>query len=389
MATVLTEKYEINKPSSLTQSIYCDIDKKTGNYSIQSLEPIQLDLINSMYYLIHKQVNTNQDIRNMILNSDKGGSTEFEIELADIAGMLPKYNNRQYEQLIKKIRSLQAVHIVINALNKDKDMETTTTSIITEVTTNVNKTKKITAAFPNKLIRSYNNTQKYFKKHYLSIQFSLKSKYSKLLYELTKDYEGLENGISIPFESLIELLNVTTPNMQTLSQFKYHIIEKSIKEINETTDIEVSYTVVKKSKNDIFFKFVSNKQGMDRLESLGLLAPSIESHRFYATSREKLDKMIDNGYKVHDIESWITADLKKFGNEYEMQEKIDNWIKDTSRDDINEVYQSLAAFLKSDDIAVVIKDYRLVDLYGTKTHTSSPTETVKLLNKFLSSFIEE
>ncbi len=82
----------------------------------------------------------------------------------------------------------------------------------------------------------------------MAIQFSLKSKYSKLLYELAKDYEGLQNGKEISFEELHELLNVTTDTMKVPSRFKAHILKKSVDEINELTDIRIEWDMTKKIK---------------------------------------------------------------------------------------------------------------------------------------------
>ena len=85
----------------------------------------------------------------------------------------------------------------------------------------IGKNKSIKASFPRVLIKSYYNTRKYFKKHYLTIQFSLKSKYSKLLYELAKDYEGLENGKKINFYQTASLYPIAAAMGYTLAGNQY------------------------------------------------------------------------------------------------------------------------------------------------------------------------
>ena len=52
MTNILTDKYEINKPSYLTQIVYFDSKSNT----IAPINSTHLDLVNSMYYIINKSM---------------------------------------------------------------------------------------------------------------------------------------------------------------------------------------------------------------------------------------------------------------------------------------------------------------------------------------------
>lgn len=380
MTKVLTEKYEINKPSSLTQTVYCNkVDVANGHLNVVSLDPIQLDLINSMYYMINRDVNKDKDLQS-ILDSDKGGSTEFELGLSEMSSMVGKYKKNQYSTIIKKIAALQDVKVVINALNKDKDMETIYTSVVTELTVVHGKgMKSIKAAFPNRLIRSYHNTQKYFKKHYLTIQFSLKSKYSKLLYELAKDYEGLENGINLELTSLLELLNVTTESMKQPSRFKAHIMKPSVEEINKLTDIHIAWEMTKKLKQEVYVNITSKKQNDSRLEELGLLEESVEKSPFYEKSKSKLDERKNRGQKIYDDDAWIREDISRNEANYEAMIEIDSFMEDNNQNTKNDFYSKLAEMLEAEDPILIIDNYIIKELFGTKTYSKNAAETQNLM----------
>jgi|SaaInlStandDraft_4_1057021.scaffolds.fasta_scaffold03034_1 plasmid replication initiation protein len=380
MATILTEKYEINKPSSLTQIVYYDPSSK----ELTSVNSLQIDLVNSMYYMVNKVMHSklmDKESKDRILNceQDDVGSETFEIRLKDISRMLGKYSNSQYDYIINKIHHLRHVDVIVNALNKDKEMTRTTASVVGPINEIMGNNVSFKAAFPRVLVKSYFNTQKYFKKHYLAIQFSLKSKYSKLLYELAKDYEGLEHGITLDIDSLIELLNVTTDSMKAPSRFKAHVLKRSVEEINRETDIIIEY-VMEKDKNKVYkVNIKSYKQNEDRLKELGLIEPPIENDELYHLSFNKLEKLKAKGYDVKDDDAWIKTDLKNNKENYESMNKIDEFLQDNDETTKNEFYQNLAKYVKSNDPIVVINEYIIKDIYSGTLYSKNATETHELM----------
>ena len=378
MSDILTDKFEINKPSYLTQIVY--YDSKTN--TIAPINPAHLDLVNSMYYIINKSmkmdiIDASAKKRILECSDDDTGSEAFEIRMKDISTMTGKYTNNQYGYLIEKIHELRHIDVVINALNKDKNMTRTTASVIGNISEIIGDNKSIKAEFPRILVKSYYNTQKYFKKHYLTIQFSLKSKYAKLLYEIAKDYEGLEGGKNIEMTLLQKLLNVTTESMLAPSRFKAHVLKRTIDEINGNTDINIEWSM-SKFKGEYIVNIKSTKQNDDRLSSLGLIESSISSNQHYARSNEKLNKMIDRGYTIQNKDAWIAEDINRNSTNYEAMDNIDEF-NQTDQTAKNEFFANMAKMLNAPDPIISIDNYIVKEIFGTKSYSNDAKETYDII----------
>lgn len=214
------------------------------------------------------------------------------------------------------------------------------------------------------------------------------SKYSKALYEILKDYENIKN-ISINMDLLYGLLNVNInkPSNTAWSTFRVNILEKAITEINEKSDILVSYEPIKEKLDGqrlqvTKIKFNIEKQPESRLQELGLIQESIQSHKFYNKSKAKLETLVQNGYTVIDEEMWIETDIKKNEERYDAETRIDTWLKETSQQDKQMVYERLASsFDDCDDPMVVIDSYKIVGLFSKDSFTKNPIETIAMMNE--------
>ena len=387
MSDILTDKFEINKPSYLTQIVY--YDSKTN--TIAPINPAHLDLVNSMYYIINKSMKMDiidASVKKRILecNDDDTGSEAFEIMMKDISAMTRKYTNNQYGYLIEKIHELRHIDVVINVLNKDKNMTRTTASVIGNISEIIGDNKSIKAEFPRILVKSYYNTQKYFKKHYLTIQFSLRSKYAKLLYEIAKDYEGLDGGKNIELSLLQKLLNVTTESMLAPSRFKAHVLKRTVNEINDTTDIKIQWSM-NKVKDQYIVNIKSTKQDDVRLSELGLVETAITANPHYGRSNEKLTKMIERGYTIQNKDAWITEDINRNGSNYDAMNNIDEF-NQTEQSVKNEFFANMAKMLNAQDPIINIENYIIREIFGTKTYSNDAKETYDLILKCHASFYE-
>ena len=320
------------------------------------------------------------------------GDLELDLNLKDIMATIGKYNNTSYEPIINYFRNLRNKEIVINALQKNKSCETTYTSIIHKVTTSRHKNeqlKNVKLQVDGEMINMILNVKKYFVKMHLTIQYSLNSKYAKLLYELLKDYEQIKT-LHIDYDILIGLLNIKNHKRYIkYSYFNEEILKTTIKEINEKSDIIVSYEPIKEKPEGqrlqvTKIKFFIDKQPESRLQELGLIQESITSHKLYNKSKSKLDKLVKGSYSVIDEEMWITTDINKNEFKYESEIRIDTWLKETSQDDKNMVYESLAKSIDDcEDPIVIIEDYKIIGLFSKDTFTKSASETIELLNQII------
>ena len=385
---IITKKFEINKSSDLCQLVYFTETKKEKQ--LFNISALQLDLLNVVFYQANKFLcQSNVDL-------DASDTTTIELDTVELSKMLGRYNKAQYEYLISSLTELSDVKVLINALNKNKQLqETSITRFILSIKLSkhlkTNK-KKLRIIMDNDVLKRVHDIRSLFSKMFLSIQLSMVSKYSKLLYELLKDYHGIKT-ISIPFSSQLDLLNVTEPNMQQWSNFRPHIIDKAIKEINEKSDIFVSYEPIKEKPEGqrlqvTSVKFFISKQPESRLQELGLIQESITSHKLYNKSKSKLDKLVKGGYNVIDEEMWIETDINKNEEKYESEIRIDIWLKETSQDDKNFIYEEIAKSLPDcEDPMVIIEDYKIIGLFSKETFTKNPLETIELLNQVISKVV--
>lgn len=390
MSKINTKMMEFNKPSELTQVIFIEGNYKK-DFSLFNITPIQVDLMNNFYYDIRQRVNNEK------IEIGEDGSTVFEFTLKDVCDLLGKYNNSQYGHILEQLDSLSDIKMVINGLGKNKEIDTLTiTKFIQEIKISRHKkteAKKIKITMSNTLINIFLQTDKFFAKMYLKIQLSMVSKYSKLLYELLKDYAGIKNVV-FSKDDLIELINVTNNNQKKWMYFNQNILKKSVKEINEKSDIFVTYDPVKEKLEDhrmqvTKIKFNITKQSESRLKELGLIEEPITSLPFYNKSKSKLKKLVKNGYSVVDEDMWIQTDIKKNEKQYESEVSLDSWLKETNQNDKNQIYKCLADSLNAcDDPMVVIEDYRIIGLFTKEAFTKNAAETINLMNQVIDSLNE-
>ena len=386
-----TTLYEINKPSELCQVVFFENYKK-GIFAY--LTPTQIDLINILFYTVKKEVlTTNKKI------SDLDKVVEVTIELSDIYNMLNNRYKNDAETLLQYLYELKKVDVMINTLGKVKDtVYFKLTSIIHTIEWSRHKNilnKKITVGIDRDIISSFIDRKNYFAKVFLSLQLSMNSKYSKLLYEILKDYSGIKTK-TIDYNILLPLLNVDFENTNNgaWAMFNQNILKKTILEINEKSDIYVEYEPIKEKPEGerlqvTKIKFTMKSQPESRLQELGLIQESIIDNKFYNKSKSKLDRLIKGGYNVIDEEMWLETDIKKNELKYESEMRIDIWLKETEQTDKNFIYESIANSIdECEDPMVIIEDYLIRGLFSKDAFTKNASETIDLLNKSIKNVIE-
>ena len=365
MSQVNTELLEVNKPSVLTQIVFTRQVKK--ELKLFEVSGLQVDLANVLLYQLWKKMN----IEKLEIDTNIP-STLIEIDLADISNMIGKYKRHQYKEWIYQLDALSDVKVVINSLNKKKDEdEMVITRFIHEIRYTHNKQtnkKTVKVAMSNIIASRYMNNNKFFSKMFLKIQFSLHSKYSKLLYELMKDYEGISKTIDIT--TLYELLNVTEDKQRTWSVFRPNILEKAVKEINSMTDISVEYEPIKSKPEGerlqvTAVKFTPIEQDDKRLQSLGIKEAELSRDEQSILNKKKAIALIrleqsKQFQTINNEEAWLKKTVESITDEFiEQQDLIE--VAKQRIDELTEEELKIFGKLLMDSYGDIIsfKEYKL------------------------------
>ena len=96
----------------------------------------------------------------------------------------------------------------------------------------------------------------------LTIQNRFSSKHSLALYELFTDYKGVKQTPWIKMQDFRELMGLENNEYPEYKLLKYHVISKSLKEINKESDISVKLDTKKSQRKTSELKFeIHKKQG--------------------------------------------------------------------------------------------------------------------------------
>ena len=206
----------------------------------------------SMFYFVSDIMKTENINSNNI--HEWASSNHFEISLQSIADIMGKYGNGYYEPIVQNLYDISKVQVLTNTLHKNKSHESTLFHLLRKISwvkdahTSI---KKIKVWIEPELLSMFLNMKTYYTTFFLQIQFGLKSKYSKLLYELLKDYSGSKQKI-IGLDILKAMMNIdqnSNSNYENWGNFNRDILKRAVNEINNKSDIVVEYMPIKETIN--------------------------------------------------------------------------------------------------------------------------------------------
>ena len=106
----------------------------------------------------------------------------------------------------------------------------------------------------NEIVR-IDGFEKFFTSYMLEQTANMKSTYSVRLYELLIQWKSTKNTPIFELKRFREQLGISDEEYTRMDNFKKRILDSSIEEINEKSDIKVSYEQVKKGRTITGFKF--------------------------------------------------------------------------------------------------------------------------------------
>ena len=179
-------------------------------------------------------------------------------------------------------------------------------------------------AFGMDVIPQFTRLSEHFTKYDLEKVSKLSSKYAIRLYEIAIKWR-YQNCVSdeIPLDQLRAMLGVENDKYQHMHQFKSRVLDKAVEQVNEFTDIELSYEQKKRGRfvnRFVFsFKFKQSKKQKATKDPAQLPTPPQKMSDFVTMSITQI-----NSFSAKIATSKYAGDLAKVG---ESQTAFENRMK--------------------------------------------------------------
>jgi plasmid replication initiation protein len=401
---------ELKKPSQLCQVLfYKDFNKE----EYANLTPLQIDIINVTFRFI-SDIMEKQDLTREEL-FEWANLNHFEINLQSISDVLGRYKNGYYEPIVSNLQELTKVQVLTNILHKNKTQESVLFHFIRKISWLKDKqttSKRVKVWIEPELLSMFLNLKDYYSKMYLPIQLGLKSKYSKLLYEVLKDYSGMKE-ITFDFEVLKAMLNVDVkekPSLDLWSNFNRDVLKKAVKEVSEKSDLFVTYEPVKETVEGkmqvtkIKFKMKKQKSILvdeDEYETIELDTHIVsdddvetkeltkEDIKYIEMAQSKMESAKMFGTQIKNEQAYlekIIEGLKKEKIDVKNMILIDDFINELRQayEEYRNQKNQLLVLQNYQDYPVVSinKDYKLYSPADNLIITKSVEETINKINEF-------
>jgi len=108
--------------------------------------------------------------------------------------------------------------------------------------------------FSPRVIGYFHQLEKNFTSYSIESISKLNSVYAVRLYELLKQFEKVKYR-DVTIVQLRKLFELKDDEYEVISNFKARVIDSSVKQINQLTDIKIAYTQIKRGRTIIGFKF--------------------------------------------------------------------------------------------------------------------------------------
>jgi plasmid replication initiation protein len=184
---------------------------------------------------------------------------EHYINLKDLYSQL-EYNSNDINHIKELLKNIVSINVEWNILRKDGKQEWGVVSLLSEVEICDGVLKY---SFAPGLRKKLYNPSMYAKLN-LSLQNKFTSKYSLGLYEIFIDYFDLQRGQGetpwIEIGEFRKLMGLKDNEYSRYTDLNHYIIKKSIKEINELTDLHIDILTKKIKRSISALKFIIQKK---------------------------------------------------------------------------------------------------------------------------------
>lgn len=161
-----------------------------------------------------------------------------------------------------------------------------------------------------------------FTKYYLADILTLKSFYAVRIYELLKQYEKIKERV-ISVEELKSMLKITEKSYSLYANFKAKVLAISEREINEKTDLSISFKEIKTGRKvtDIKFIIKSKVEGVQEQKNIEISEEALKLWELLPEEerveirKQKFDELLkEHSFEMlsSDIEYCKTKSVKDF-----------------------------------------------------------------------------
>ena len=292
-----------------------------------------------------------------------------------------------YEKIIKKLRSM------IMVVNYHKDNE-----LIEREDINLLRKIKITKdtlyfSLEKEILSPYIEHRKEFDHVFVKIDWAMKSKYSKFLYRILTEHRGKE--YTIHYEMLLMLMNLTNPKYlaaRSYPVFNRDVLKKCVEEINEWSDLKVSYYPVKskdekKTVEQITFEIHTQEpkvhaQELSEQEEMDILVSQLIEEK--AIAQYEKSKQYSN---IVDKSAYINSIIRKYDREdIEAEIRLKRWLeyaKEEFRPDTNQPAVLCIDPFGKREMITVTNDYGLFDIITHRQIARKPSTSLKKINGWI------
>lgn len=174
--------------------------------------------------------------------------------------------------------------------------------------------------FPDDILYILRNFDKVnpYTKYKKEIVLKLKKDYSLDFYHLGKKHEGLSRKFKLTIEELAESFNLSKSYMEDLGNLKRRVIQPSLDEIKEKTDIELTYENIKTGRKVTGFEFtvltkkattktLENKQDHDPTNNKSIPHSSLSDNNPFKLTDKQLARIVHSKKFMSDYGSLVSA----------------------------------------------------------------------------------
>ena len=263
----------VNNPQTRTITIKKESDL-TSVYTSGELTVIQKKSLNCLIYVTKEQLEDNEN------------RTSFKVDLSTLKDLIGDHSTNNI-QLKDNIKALQKIIVEYNILQKNKEVTWGSFPLLAGAEI---KNGSVIFNFAFQVLNLIKNPQMYVILD-LKILKNLTSKHSITLYEICKDWIDIAHMPIWNVETFKKAMDIEPSKYLNFTDFRRFVLDKAIDEINDKTDIFLSYSLFHKN------------QEVDPFKHKRL--PKIEAIQFHIKSKLEGDISIFDSQSNKEIACYV------------------------------------------------------------------------------------